>query len=49
MIDNILNLLKIAKDENWRGENIDIALGKNKFPESIREMIKQTRMEHETG
>ena len=25
MIDNILNLLQLAKQEGWEGENIDIA------------------------
>ena len=37
MIKNILDLLEIAKEENARGEFIDIALGKNKLPESINE------------
>lgn len=45
MIDNILNLLQIAKEENWEGENIDIALGKNKIPQTLREAIKQIRNE----
>jgi hypothetical protein len=47
MIDNILNLLQLAKQEGWQGENIDIALGKNKFPQSLKEAIKQLR--HETN
>ena len=47
MIDNILNLLQLAKEENWEGENIDIALGKNKIPQTLREAIKQIR--HETS
>ena len=47
MIDNILNLLQLAKQEGWQGENIDIALGKNKFPQSLKEAIKQIR--HETN
>lgn len=47
MIDNILNLLQLAKQEGWKGENIDIALGKNKFPQSLKEAIKQLR--HETN
>ena len=46
MIDNILNLLQIAKQEDWRGENIDTALGENKFPQSLKEAIKQIK--HET-
>tara|TARA_R100000781_G_scaffold96464_1_gene60491 strand:- start:2373 stop:2510 length:138 start_codon:yes stop_codon:yes gene_type:complete len=37
MIENILTLLRIAKEKKIRGTYIDIALGKNKFPESIRE------------
>jgi hypothetical protein len=45
MIDNILNLLQIAKQEGWQGKNIDIALGKNKFPQTLKEAIKQ--MKHE--
>jgi len=49
MIDNVLELLQFAKKENWRGKHIDVALGKNKFPESISEMIKQTKREHETS
>lgn len=40
MIDNILNLLQMAKEEGWEGEYIDIALGKNKYPESIIEAYK---------
>jgi hypothetical protein len=46
MIDNILNLLQLAKQEGWEGEYIDIALGKNKFPQTLKEAIKQKR--HET-
>ena len=45
MIQNILNLLEIAKAEKWRGEYIDIALGKNKYPESIKEAYQQFRKE----
>lgn len=41
MIQNILNLLDFARDEQWKGEYIDIALGKNKYPESIKEAYKQ--------
>ena len=41
MIQNILNLLEIAKAEKWKGEYIDIALGKNKYPESIKEAYQQ--------
>jgi len=45
MIDNILNLLQLANEEGWRGKHIDIARGKNKFPETIREMVNQKRYE----
>ncbi len=45
MIDSIFNLLQIAKEENWQGENIDIALGKNKFPQTLKEAIKQMKNE----
>jgi len=45
MIQNILNLLEIAKAEKWKGEYIDIALGKNKYPESIKEAYQQFRRE----
>jgi len=49
MIDNILNLLKIANEQNWRGQYIDVALGKNKFPETLKEMTKQTQKYYETN
>ncbi len=45
MIQNILNLLEFARDEKWQGQYIDIALGKNKYPESIKEAYKQFRKE----
>ena len=41
MIQNILDLLEFARDEKWRGQYTDIALGKNKYPESIKEAYKQ--------
>jgi|TARA_R110000822_G_scaffold69653_2_gene168874 hypothetical protein len=44
MIKNILELLSVAKKEKIKGDYIDIALGKNKLPESIKEgyeMLKQ--------
>jgi len=41
MIQNILDLLEIAKEENARGEFIDIALGKNKLPQTIKEGLNQ--------
>lgn len=45
MIDNILNLLQLAKSEGWEGQYIDTALGKNKFPTSLKEAIKQIKNE----
>lgn len=45
MIDNILNLLELAKTEGWRGEYIDIALGKYKYPETIKEAYRQFKKE----
>lgn len=41
MIDNIISLLGFIKEENKKGEYISIALGKNKYPESIKEAYKQ--------
>lgn len=41
MIDNILQLLEIAKSEKATGQYTDIALGKNKLPESLKEAYKQ--------
>lgn len=41
MLGNILELLRIARQENIKGEYIDIALGKNKMPESIKEAYEQ--------
>lgn len=44
MIQNILELLALARVENIKGEYVDIALGKNKLPESIKEAsIQLTR------
>jgi len=37
MIQNIIDLLVVAKEQRERGEYIDIALGKNKHPNSIKE------------
>jgi hypothetical protein len=44
MIENILQLLEIAKQNNLSGQYVEIALGKNKFPETVQEgytMLKQ--------
>lgn len=45
MIQNILDLLEFARDEQWKGQYIDIALGKNKYPESIKEAFKLFKRE----
>jgi hypothetical protein len=45
MIQNILDLLQFAKNEKWTGQYMDIALGKNKYPESIKEAYQQFRKE----
>jgi len=37
MIENILNLLEIAKKTKQTGEFTSIALGKNKLPNSLKE------------
>ena len=41
MIDNILTLLELAKEQNIRSQYIDIALGKNKLTLSYND-IKNT-------
>ena len=41
MIVHILNLLDFARAEEWRGQYIDIALGKNKYPETLKEGLTQ--------
>ena len=45
MLENILNLLEFARNEKWTGQYMDIAMGKNKYPESIAEAYKQFRKE----
>jgi hypothetical protein len=45
MIENIIQMLEIAKREKEIGELTHIALGKNKFPESIKEAYKQFKLE----
>ena len=37
MIENILKLLEIAKQNKQTGKYTAIALGKNKYPEGVRE------------
>ena len=41
MLGNILELLRLVREENIKGEYIDIALGKNKMPETIKEAYEQ--------
>lgn len=41
MLENILNLLELARKEKWNGQYIDIALGKHKYPESLKEGFNQ--------
>lgn len=45
MIENIINLLEIAKEEKQTGKYTAIALGKNKLPESVREAFNIFRQE----
>lgn len=45
MIENILKMLEIAKREKQIGKLTHIALGKNKYPESIKEAYKQFKAE----
>lgn len=45
MIENIFNLLEFAKKQKWTGNHINIALGKNKYPESVKEAYKQFKKE----
>ena len=41
MLGNVLQLLRLAKEENIKGEYIDLALCKNKMPETIKESLEQ--------
>ena len=45
MIENILQMLEIAKREKKIGEYTHIALGKYKYPETIKEAYKQFKLE----
>jgi len=43
-MEDILRLLQLIKERNLSGQYVSIALGKNKFPETINEgylMLKQ--------
>ena len=45
MIENIIEMLEIAKREKEIGQYAHIALGKNKYPESVKEAYKQFKIE----
>lgn len=45
MIENILEMLKIAKREKDIGQYTHIALGKYKYPETVKEAYKQFKLE----
>ncbi len=42
MMKSIMDMLVIAKKEKLRGKYINVALGKNKIPESFKEVFKLT-------
>jgi len=41
MLGDILELLRIARENNLKGEFIDVALGKNKMPETLKEAYQR--------
>ena len=45
----ILEALEFCKDNKLYDKHINIALGINKVPMSIREGLKQQKLEYETG
>jgi hypothetical protein len=45
MINNILEMLEIAKNEDSIGEYTFIALGKYKVPETLKEAYQQNKRE----
>lgn len=45
MIQSITNLLTLIKKEKHSGRYIDIALGKNKLPETIKEGFELLKKE----
>ncbi len=45
MIENIIQMLEIAKKEKQIGELTHIALGKNKLPETFKEGYKILKLE----
>ena len=42
MIRSLMDMLVIAKKEKLRGKYINVALGKNKIPESFKDVFKLT-------
>jgi len=45
MVENILQMLEIAKKQKEIGKTTHIALGKYKYPETIKEAYKQFKLE----
>lgn len=45
MVENILQMLELAKQEKKIGKYTHIALGKYKYPETIKEAYKQFKLE----
>ena len=45
----ILEALEFCKENKLYDKHINIALGKNKVPMSIREGLKQQKLRHEKG
>ena len=45
MIENILEMLELAKQSKTVGKYTHIAIGKNKFPDGVREAFKQFKYE----
>ena len=43
MIKSTLELLKLAREKNWKGNSIDIALGSKKIPQSFKEMKEKLK------
>jgi len=44
MIDNIMTLLELAKEQDIRSENIDQALGKYKLPLSFSDIKNNLKL-----
>lgn len=45
MIENILQMLEIAKEQKQIGKYTHLALGKNKLPQTLQEAYKQFKLE----